>query len=149
MNSENVKTIFMMWQSTWVLGAKGKNCVYSQQKKDVVFSAERLNNFQVNLGFRINRWKVTNFLRSTKGKKAIPTKFNEHMCNKWELLADIYKQGEFDFETEKKIKEKSGYLGRRGRISGSCVEWATVDRQPSYWWLMVARAALRSVWAYC
>lgn len=77
------------------------------EKKDVVFPVERLDMYQSSTGTSANGMrKLTNFLRSHVGRNCIEKGYKEHIPEKSSTLEEIYKHGEFQFDTEKSKKEK-------------------------------------------
>lgn len=90
-------------------------------KNPVFFSEDKLDNFVANtgllliniivliikimivsLGMTLNQMeKVTNFIRTTAGKKSVPPYYRHHASKKAKVLEDVYQCGAYDFDVEK------------------------------------------------
>ena len=67
--------------------------------KNVLFDEESLDNL---IGASSSEMKkVTNFLRCHVGRKSIPVAYSKHMTDMSNLLKDVYKTGEYEFECAK------------------------------------------------
>lgn len=81
--------------------------VNPNEKKDITFSEERLDNLRVNLGLSSNKMKsIANFLRSNVGRKSVPVDYKKHMSEKSKLLQDIYKKDKYFFDCDDAKKEE-------------------------------------------
>lgn len=88
-------------------GLKTRILVNPQETKNVVFTAEKFDNFQTNTGVSRNHMvNMANFIRSSAGRKSIPASYTEHMSIKSKMLEDVYKEGIYEFDTDKGKKEK-------------------------------------------
>lgn len=64
------------------------------------FSEEHLDNLQTNEGFSGRQMeKITNFIRSSAGKKSIPSHYRQHRREKSKVLSECYNIGNFEMET--------------------------------------------------
>lgn len=50
--------------------------------------------------------KLANFIRSSAGRKAVPSNHNQHMYEKPKMMENIYKEGLYEFETSKEGVKK-------------------------------------------
>ena len=69
-------------------------------KRAIFFSPDHLDNLQTNEGFSDRKMeKITNFIRTSAGKKSIPSNYRQHRQEKSKILLDCYKKDHFEFET--------------------------------------------------
>ena len=77
-----------------MLSTKGKGSrviLNPDDDKETKFSAELLDNFQVNSGVSANFMnKVTNLIRVGAGRSSIPPYYKEHMSDNSQSLAHLY-----------------------------------------------------------
>lgn len=84
-------------------GSKMRVTINPSKPKEVFFPKESLDNYRVNLNASQNQMKkVTNFIRSHCGKNSIPAHYSEHVSKKSKTLKEVYRQGTFEFDCEKK-----------------------------------------------
>lgn len=83
-------------------GSKTSVVLNPIEKKQVKFSVESLENYQINTGATLNDMKkLNNFLRCTTGKKSVPSNITSHLSKKSKVLEHLYKDGIFEFDVEK------------------------------------------------
>lgn len=66
--------------------------------------------------------KVTNFIRTTAGKKSIPAYYRDHAFKKAKVLEEVYQCGSYDFDIEKqpeKEKRPVVYADAETLLNGS------------------------------
>lgn len=87
-------------------GRKTRLVLNPDVRKEVIFTAEGLENYQVNTRSSLNDMKkLSNFLRSYAGKKSVPTSITNHLSRTSKKLQDLYKEGIFEFDTEKSTQK--------------------------------------------
>lgn len=80
----------------------------TEEKKQIKFKAESLDNIRINLGASTNNMrKITNFLRCNVGKKSIPANYLKHMSDQSNILKDVYKTGCHEFECENALSKQN------------------------------------------
>lgn len=83
-------------------GSKVRVTVNKEKENKTVFSAQSLDNFQVNTASSTNYMKkLVHFIRSSAGRTSVPTNYNQHMYEKSKMMEHIYKEDFCDFETFK------------------------------------------------
>ena len=45
--------------------------------------------------------ELVNFIRSSAGRNSVPTNYNQHMYEKSNMMENIYKEGLYEFQTDK------------------------------------------------
>lgn len=85
-------------------GRKTRIIMNPNKEKHYFFNEENLDNFRINLGASANAMKrITNFLRTSVGKKSVPAYYSKHMTEKSTALKDVYKVSKLEFECEKSL----------------------------------------------
>lgn len=88
-------------------GSKMRVVVNPSKQKDVIFSAETLDNMRVNFNLSKKKMKkFTNVIRSVVGRNSVPSHYDKHMSEKSKTLEDIYKKDKFKFQCDGKKEEE-------------------------------------------
>lgn len=76
-------------------------CLNPKENKDIVFSAEKLDNLQNNMRFSSTKMRyLENFIRCNAGRKSIPSNYRDHAIENGKVLKDVYKVGSHVFDVE-------------------------------------------------
>lgn len=101
--------------------------------KQVFFSKEKLDNYQVNTFSSLNQMKkLTNFLRCSAGKKSVPVNYYSHASQKGKTLKDLYKTGYFEFDLSKKINKEESSTEKDGKQQ-KLVKTDLKEKRPVVW----------------
>ena len=77
-----------------------------ENKKEVFFSSDSLDDFQVKTGVSNNNMQnVTNFIRQNADENSVPSNYKLHVSERSQLLEEFYKTNILEFEIEKKRKK--------------------------------------------
>lgn len=103
------------------LSTKGRKLnliVNPTERTEVRFTEEKLDTFRTNFGASANQMRqVTNFIRSTAGKKSVPAYYREHASEQSKLMEDLY-----NAETCQFVCDDSGGFQNRTVVYGNAGE---------------------------